>query len=69
MGGGGGVQLSSKGGFTQTGKAPVVRGAVVVLEAPVVGLEGVETGGVIGGLEGVETVAGGVGVDTLSAIA
>ena len=49
MGGGGGVQFSSKGGFTQAGIAPddvqvdvgaVVRGPVVVIVGAVVGLEG-----------------------------
>ena len=44
MGGGGGVQLSSKGGLTHTGSAPDGVGGVIG------GLEGVETVGVGVGL-------------------
>ena len=60
MGGGGGVQVSSKGGLTQAGKAP--EGEVQVDVAGGVGGAGTGVGGAL-------AVVGGVGVEILSEIA
>ena len=60
VGGGGGVQVSSKGGFTHTGMA---------LDGTAATVATVATGTLAGGLGGVETIGGGVGVEILSEIA